>query len=450
MQSLFKRIPLSKTRSLTEHFLLTIKFGGVETQMENILILKGNIIFTKTSDRFLIYKDSYIVSVNGKVEGIYTVLPEKYINCAVEDYGDKLIIPGFVDLHLHAAQFLQCGMGMTKQLLDWLNDYTFDLERQFQDIEFAKEVYTRFADKLIANGTTRACIFASSSTQGTEVLFEILKAKGIGAYVGKVNMDRNAPDFIIETTEESIKGTKYLIEKYKDEKLVKPIITPRFAPTSTDKLLEELGKLAKIYNIPIQSHLSENIDEINWVQQLFPDSKKYSYVYDKHFLFGQLPTVMAHAIYLDEDEINTIKRNKVTLVHCPDSNINVRSGIMPLRKYLNMGLQIGLGSDIAGGHKIALNEAIVRAIQLSKLLSMDKPKYKPLSVSEGFYLGTKGGGQFFGKIGSFEKGYCFDALVIEDDTLISNRYSLEDRLEKFLYTGDDRNICARYVEGNKL
>lgn len=418
--------------------------------MENTLILKGNIIFTKIPDRFEVYKNSYIISINGKVEGIYSILPEKYTNYTVKDYGNRLIIPGFVDLHLHASQFLQCGMGMTKQLLDWLNDYTFDLERQFQDIEFAKKAYTLFADKLIANGTTRACIFASSSTKGTEILFEILKTKGIGAYVGKVNMDRNAPDFIIETTEESITGTKYLIEKYKDEKLVKPIITPRFAPTSTNQLLNKLSKLAKAYNLPVQSHLSENIDEINWVQQLFPNSKKYSYVYDKNHLFGQLPTVMAHAIYLDEDEINMIKRNKVTLAHCPDSNVNLRSGIMPLRKYLNMGLQIGLGSDIGGGHKIALNEAIVRAIQLSKLLNMDKPEYKPLSVSEGFYLGTKGGGQFFGKIGSFEKGYCFDALVIEDDTLIADRYNLEDRLERFLYIGDDRNICARYVEGNKL
>lgn len=418
--------------------------------MENTLILKGNIIFTKTPNRFEVYKNSYIISIKGKVEGIYSILPEKYTNYTVKDYGNRLIIPGFVDLHLHASQFLQCGMGMTKQLLDWLNDYTFNLEKQFQDVEFTKEAYTLFADKLIANGTTRACIFASSSTKGTEILFEILKTKGISAYVGKVNMDRNAPDFIIETTEESIKGTKYLIEKYKDEKLVKPIITPRFAPTSTNELLKKLSKLAKAYNLPVQSHLSENIDEIKWVQQLFPHSKKYSDVYDKYCLFGQLPTVMAHAIYLDEDEITMIKRNKVTLAHCPDSNINLRSGIMPLRKYLNMGLQIGLGSDIAGGHKIALNEAIVRAIQLSKLLNMDKPEYKPLSISEGFYLGTKGGGQFFGKIGSFEKGYCFDALVIQDDTLIADRYSLEDRLERFLYIGDDRNICARYVEGNKL
>ncbi len=418
--------------------------------MDKILILKGNIIFTRTADRFEVYQDSYIVSVDGKVEGIYKVLPEKYINCTVDDYGGRLIIPGFVDLHLHAAQFLQCGIGMTKQLLEWLNDYTFNLEKEFQNVEFAKEVYTKFADKLVANGTLRACIFASSSTKGTEVLFEILKEKGIGAYIGKVNMDRNAPDFMIETTEESIKGTEYLIEKYKDEKLVKPIITPRFAPTSTDELLEKLGELAKKYVLPVQSHLSENIDEINWVRELYPDSNHYSDVYNKHLLFGQTPTVMAHAIYLEKDEIELVKRNSVTLVHCPDSNINVRSGIMPLRKYLNIGLSIGLGSDIAGGHKIALNEAIVRTIQLSKLLSMDQPEYEPLSVSESFYLGTKGGGTFFGKTGSFEEGYFFDALVIEDNSIIADRYGLEDRLERFLYVGDDRNICARYVEGNKL
>lgn len=416
--------------------------------MKTTLILKGNIIFTKTLDKFEIHKNSYIVSIDGKVDGIYEVLPEKFANSPVEDYGNKLIVPGFSDLHLHAAQYLQCGMGMTKQLLEWLNDYTFDLEKEFQNKEFAKEVYSRFGNELISRGTLRACIFASSSTEGTEVLFEVLKEKRMGAYVGKVNMDRNAPDFIIETTEESIRGTRHLIEKYKDEKLVKPIITPRFAPTSTDELLKKLGELAKEYNLPVQSHVDENVDEVKWVRKLFPNARNYLDVYSKYSLLDR--AVMAHAIYLDEDEIHMSKRKDVTLVHCPDSNINVRSGIMPLRKYLNLGLKVGLGSDIAGGHKIGLNEAMVRAIQLSKLLSMEYPEYEPLKVSEAFYLGTKGGGQFFGKVGSFEEGYSFDALVIEDDELITNRYSIEDRLERFLYIGDDRNILECYVEGVKI
>lgn len=418
--------------------------------MENLLILKGNIIFTQTPEKFEIYEDSYIVSSEGKIQGVYNVLPEKYEKCSIKDYGNRLIIPSFIDLHLHASQFLQCGMGMNKKLLDWLNDYTFELEKDFANIQFAQEAYTSFADKLIKSGTLRACIFATSSTKGTEILFEILKKKGIGAYIGKVDMDRNAPDSIIEPKDELIKGTKYLIEKYKNEKLVKPIITPRFAPTCSDELLKELGSLANEYNLPVQSHLDENLDEIKWVQNLFPQTKNYSQAYNMNDLFGQTKTVMAHCIYLNEDEINLVKNNNVMLVHCPDSNINLRSGIMPVRKYLDIGLPIGLGTDVAGGHKIALNEAMVRAVQLSKIVNIDNPEIKPLTIEEVFYLGTKSGGKFFGKTGSFEKGYSMDALIIEDDKIISDRYSIEDRLEKFIYTGDDRNICARYVEGEYI
>lgn len=418
--------------------------------MEKLTILKGNIVFTAVSKQFETYPNSYLIAKNGCVKGIYKSLPEEYKGEKVIDHGDRLIIPGFVDLHLHAAQFPQCGVGMTHQLLQWLEDYTFDLEREYQDPDFAKRVYTAFADKLVAYGTLRSCIFASSSTEGTDILFEILKEKGVGALVGKVNMDTNAPDFIIESTEASLRGTEYLIEKYKDEPLVKPVITPRFAPTSTPELLKGLGELAVKHNLPVQSHVSENPDEIAWVKDLFKASKHYSDIYDQNKLFGQTPTVMAHAIHLEEEEILLAKENNVFLIHCPDSNINVRSGMMPTRQYMNRGLKIGLGSDIAGGHKIGMNEAVVRAIQLSKLYSLDHPEDAPLSISEGFYLGTKGGGEFFGKTGSFEKGYHLDALVIEDDEFTANRYTLEDRLERFIYIGDDRNIVARYVEGKAI
>ncbi|WP_413699950.1 amidohydrolase family protein [Psychromonas sp. KJ10-10] len=418
--------------------------------MQKITILKGNIVFTAVAEKFEVYADSFIVSVDGYIKGIFKTLPETYQNEQVIDHGNRLIIPGFVDLHLHAAQFPQCGVGMTHQLLQWLEDYTFDLEREYQNPEFAEKVYTAFVDKLVAYGTLRSCMFASSSTQGTEILFEILKKKGLGALVGKVNMDTNAPDFIIESTAGSLKGTEYLINKYKDEPLVRPVITPRFAPTSTSQLLKGLGDLAIKYGLPVQSHVSENPDEIAWVKALFNDAKNYSDVYHQNQLFGQTPTVMAHAIHLEKEEIELALKNNVFLIHCPDSNINVRSGIMPIRQYLNMGLKIGLGSDIAGGHKIGMNEAVVRAIQLSKLYSLEHPDDKPISISEGVYLGTKGGGEFFGKTGSFENGYALDALVIEDDEFTSERYSLEDRLERFIYIGDDRNIIARYVEGNAI
>ena len=418
--------------------------------MSKVLIIKGHFIFTKTTENFEVYKDSFLVSIDGRVEGIYQSIPEKYKGSRFQDYGNKLIIPAFVDLHLHAAQFLQCGIGMTKQLLDWLEDYTFDLEKEFCNEDFARKAYTAFADKLVASGTLRSCIFASSSTPGTEVLFEVLKDKGISAYVGKVNMDRNAPNPITESTEVSLHGTEYLIKKYRDEQLVKPIITPRFAPTCTEELLQGLGTLALKYDIPVQSHLSENTDEVKWVQRLFPEAENYSDVYYKNNLFGQTKTLMAHAIHLSTAEKDRSLQMGPFLVHCPDSNLNVRSGIMPVREYLNMGLKIGLGSDIAGGHKIGLNETMVRAIQLSKLINLNTPELSPLTIAEVFHMGTKSGGSFFGKTGSFEKGYLFDALVIEDEPMIAERYCLRDRLEKFIYTGDDRNIVARYVEGKCL
>jgi len=418
--------------------------------MSNVLIIKGHFIFTKTTEKFEVYEDSFLVSVDGRVEGIYQSVPRKYKDYSVKDHGNKLIIPGFVDLHLHAAQFLQCGVGMKKQLLDWLEDYTFDLEKEFRNEDFARKAYTAFADKLLACGTLRSCIFASSSTPGTEVLFEVLKDRGIGAYVGKVNMDRNAPESITETTDASLYETEYLIKKYRNEQLVKPIITPRFAPTCTERLLQGLGELALKYDIPVQSHLSENTDEVKWVQSLFQDAENYSDIYYKNNLFGQTKTLMAHAIYLSKAEKDRALQMGPFLVHCPDSNLNVRSGIMPVREYLNIGLKIGLGSDIAGGHKIGLNEAMVRAIQLSKLINLENPELSPLTMAEAFYMGTKSGGSFFGKTGSFENGYMFDALVIKDEPMIAERYCLEDRLEKFIYTGDDRNIVARYVEGKCL
>lgn len=417
--------------------------------MKQVLIVKGHVVYTTNPTSFEVCEHSFLVVVGGLVEDIYSTLPEKYVGYPIEDYGDKLIIPGFVDLHLHGAQFLQCGMGMTKKLLQWLNDYTFKLERKFQDPIFARDAYESFARSLVANGTLRACVFGTSSTSGTEELFQALKKVGVGAYVGKVNMDCNAPEYLLETVVESLATTRELLDKYKDETLVKPIITPRFAPTCSQELLEGLGQLAIEYDLPVQSHLNECEDEITWVKELFPEVDSYSDVYNNCGLFGAVPTLMAHCVHMEPHEEELVKKNGVFMVHCPDSNINVRSGIMPVKRYLDQGFNMGLGSDVAGGHKIGMNEAVVRTIQLSKLRSLETHE-EPLTVAEAFYLGTRGGGKFFGNTGSFEKGFSFDALVLEDDPLVANHYGVVDRLEKYLYTGDDRNICARYVQGNKL
>jgi len=192
-----------------------------------------------------------------------------------------------------------------------------------------------------------------------------------------------------------LQETEELIIKYKDHPLVKPILTPRFAPTSSEELLKGLGYLAKKYNVPVQSHLSENTQEVKWVKELFPSLATYADVYFHYGLLGQTPTLMAHAIHLEERELKLIENNEVWLVHCPESNINLSSGIMPIRELLEMNIKLGLGSDIGAGHNVAMYRVIVRAIQLSKIRNFFEPEIKPLTTAEAFYLGTKRRWQLF-------------------------------------------------------
>lgn len=417
--------------------------------MQNIQILRGNILFTTKPEEFTQYPLSYIIVQNGVVEGIYSNLPDKYSGIEIQDFGERFIIPGLVDLHVHAPQFDQMGLGLDLELIDWLNTYTFPLESRFQDLSYAKEVYSCFAEELVRQGTTRACIYATIHKESTELLMELLIQKGVGAFVGKVNMDRNGAAGLQEDTKQSIQDTRAWIEKVSHHPLVKPILTPRFAPTCSNELLTELGQMAKQYNIPVQSHLSENKAEVQWVRQLFPQCASYSDVYHQFGLFGQTPTLMAHGIYLTENELELIQKNQVIIVHCPDSNLNLASGLMPARRWMNKKISIGLGSDVAGGHRLSMTRAMVSAIQTSKAVQSMTGE-KALTIPEVFYMATKGGGSFFGKVGSFEKGYEFDALVIEDEDWTVQRLSLEERLQRWIYSGDAKNIVHRFVNGKLI
>lgn len=421
---------------------------AVET--ETILILKGNIIFTPTSDQFVVFPKSYLVIHDGIVREIIEKLPEQYADCPLRDYGDRLIIPGFVDLHTHAPQFNQRGLGLDLQLLEWLNNYTFKEESRFQETTYAAAVYEKFAQELVRQGTTRVAAFATIHKESSQILFDTLVNKGIGAYVGKVNMDCNCPDSLREDTQTSLAETEELIKQWAGNPLVKLIITPRFAITSTRNLLAGLGELAVKYNLPVQSHLSENKAEVDFVAELFPEQKEYHKVYDHYQLFGQTPTLMAHCIYLTDEAVAVMKNNGVVAVHCPDSNLNLSSGIMPARKLLTAGVKVGLGSDIGAGHDLFMPRTILKAVQMSKAIYSVDNDQKALTLAEAFYMGTKGGGAFFGKVGSFEQGYSCDALVIDDDMGRVEGQSLIERLQRFIYTGDSVNIVARYVAGREV
>lgn len=422
------------------------------------LLLKGNIIFTKVPGRFESYPSSYLLVKDGKVKSITTEIPEGYINQQVEDLGDALIVPGFVDVHVHAPQWENAGIGYSKELIPWLNEYTFPMESQFKDATFAREKYKIFVEDLSKVGTTRACVMATCHKGATEILMELFEETGLGAYVGKVNMDRNAPCDLIEETDASVRETEELIlaHQYKmntkaEKPLVNYIVTPRFVPCTTSTLMRELGNLAEKYNLPVQSHLDENRSEVEWVKHLHPERESFTEVYENYGLLRQGKTIMAHCIYNTKEEIELLKKYDVMVAHCAQSNFNLASGIMPLRHYLKAEIKVGLGSDVGAGHTLDMREHIVATIMASKMHWVSQSEDLPLSTSEAYYLATKGGGQFFGKVGSFEEGYEFDALIIKEDCIKGGRaLSLEERLEKFIYTGSKEWIKRCYVRGKKV
>lgn len=427
----------------------------------NDFIIKGDVFFSKNKNESCSVSDGFIVCVNGKSAGVFGEIPERYKNLPVHDYSGKLIIPGLCDLHIHAPQYTFRGSGMDYELLEWLDRYTFPEEIKYSDTEYAENTYSIFVESLKKGATTRACIFATIHIESTVLLMELLEKTGLCCYVGLVGMDRGAPEELCIDAEKTRNNTIKWLEKYAFSfKNIKPVLTPRFIPCCSERLMQILSDIQKKYNLPLQSHLSENPAEAELVKELCPSSEFYADAYDMFELFGKnhgnntfFNTVMAHCVYSDNDEINLIKDNGVFVAHCPTSNINLCSGIAPIRKMLENDVKIGLGTDVAGGHSDSVFRAITDAIAVSKLYSrlIDSSK-KPLSFKESFWLATKGGGEFFGKVGSFEQGYEFDAVVLDDSNIrFNSEAGISQRIERFAYLcGDNCSAFAKYVKGVKV
>ena len=430
--------------------------------MKNSFVIKGNICQTKTPKELDIHENAFAVCVDGISRGVFNSLPKEFEALPLYDYGDALIFPGMVDLHVHAPQYAFRGMCMDLELMDWLEQYTFPEEEKYEDIEYAKKAYGIFVEALKRGATTRGCIFATRHRYATELLMELMEESGLVSYVGKVNMDREASAALTEKSAEISAYTTFgWINAVKDKfENTKPILTPRFIPCCTDKLMEELREIQMAYGIPVQSHLSESKGEIDFVKFLRPDNAFYGESYNEYDLFGKnddintdVKTVMAHCVWSTDEEVELMRKNGVFVAHCPASNMNLTSGIAPIRKYLDLGLNIGLGSDVAGGHSDSIFRAITDAIQVSKMyFRMVNEEYSPLVFSEAFYLATKGGGAFFGKVGSFEVGYEFDGVVMDDSILLHPRpLNLAERMERAVYLGlDEKNITAKFVAGRKI
>ena len=416
-----------------------------------LTILKGTILSAPALGRLDVTEGGYLIAEDGVITGVFPALPERYAGAPVEDFGGALILQAPADLHLHAPQYPMMGMGMDLPLLDWLNTYAFPTEARFSDPGYAREVYRRLAEDLIANGTTRVCMFSSLHREATLILMEELERAGVAGYVGKVNMDRNGGADLQETTEESMAETLRWLEECGDFRHVRPMVTPRFTPSCTDELMAFLGRLASERDLPIQSHLSENTAEGDWVRQLHPDCAQYWETYAKYGLWNGR-TVMAHCVWCDARERRAMKDAGVTAVHCPDSNQNLCSGVSPVRVLLREGVKVALGTDVAGGDTLSMLDAASSAIRASKARRiLDGWGTDFLTAAEAWYLAASAGAEFFGDRPGFAAGNPLHALALDDSQLLQpHPLTPEERLERCLYHRQRDAIRAVWSAGRRV
>ena len=414
-------------------------------------LVHGDLCFSTAPRHIETMEASYLHVKDGKCISCYKELPEALSSLEIKDYSGNLIIPGMVDLHLHAPQYAYRGTKMDLPLLDWLNSNTFPEEAKYEDMNYAKAAYKNFVEDLKESPTTRAVIFATLHKEATLCLMDLLEKSGLETMVGKVNMDRNSPDYLTEhSAEEALENTRNWLQAIpKDYRHCHPILTPRFIPTCSDALMEGLGKIKKEKGIPLQSHLSENTAEIAWVKELCPDTKNYGESYDRYGLLQH--SVMAHCVHTREDELELLKERECYICHCPQSNTNLQSGAAPVKHFLEKGAKLGLGTDVAGGANLSMFRAITDAIHVSKLRSCLLLEDAAITVEEAFFMASLSGGGFFGKVGSFLTGYEADFLVYERKRESIREESLLERLEMLLYTEKELfRMKAKFVSGRQI
>ncbi|KAI4930916.1 uncharacterized protein J4E92_004750 [Alternaria infectoria] len=390
----------------------------------------------------------------------------------VEITGTGFFFPGFIDTHVHAPQHPNTGLFGKTTLLDWLQKYTFPMESSFSKLPLAHRVYQNFVSRTLSHGTTTAAYYATIHVPATNALADICLARGQRALVGRVcmNSDLSPGYYRDSSTETSYADSKASIDYIRsiDPKgeIVKPIITPRFAPSCTPDCLTAMGKLAKETDTHVQTHISENKGEIELVKELFPDSKSYADVYDTHGLLTD-KTILAHAVHLTPEERKLVLQRKSKISHCPASNTAITSGCAPIRDLLNEGHTIGLGTDVSGGNSPSVLENVRQAIWVSRHLCIQTSKDRAkLSTEEALFLATRGGAAVVGmqdKVGGFEIGMEWDAQMIslgvvgedgcrdgafeEGPVDVFGWESWSDLVEKWVYSGDDRNTVAVWVKG---
>lgn len=368
------------------------------------------------------------------------------------EYGNALIMPGFIDTHIHYPQ-IEIIAAYGEQLLEWLETYTFPSEAKFSDPQHARSIADRFLDELLRAGTTTALVFGTVHKASVDSFFEACEERNLRMISGKVLMDRNAPDFLLDTSESAYQDSKALIEKWHNRGRARYAVTPRFSPTSTAQQLRRAGDLlAEFPGVYMHTHLSENKDEVNWVKELFPQCEDYLDTYDQAGLLGRR-SVFAHSIHLEDREWQRLGDSGSNIAFCPTSNLFLGSGLFHLSRAMQNKIRVGLGTDVGAGTSFSMLQTLNEAYKVLQL------RGEKLSPFKAFYLATLGSADCLDLtdlIGNFAPGKEADFVVLDKastplmDFRMQQCKDLFEQLFVFSMLGDDRAVQATYAAGCKV
>jgi len=396
-------------------------------------------------DGLLVVDDGRVTDI-GPTDALQKMLPA---DLDITDYREKLIVPGFIDCHVHFPQLDIIG-SYGAQLLDWLNQYAYPAEARFADPSYAREVANAFVDELVRNGTTTALVFGTVHAHSADAIFEAAAGRDMRLIAGKVLMDSNCPEALRDTPDSGYAESKALIERWHGRGRLGYAITPRFALTSSPEQLTAAGKLAAEYpDTWIHTHLAENMDEVEQIAAQFPDSRSYLDVYDQYGLVRER-AVFAHCLHMDAQDRSRMSANSAAAAFCPTSNLFLGSGLFDLAAMRKAGINCGLGTDVGGGTSLSMLRTASEAYKVLHLQEHALPAMRAL------YLATLGAAETLDlddKIGNFKKGKEADFAVLDfaGSSLTARRCAaattIEEKLFALMTLADDRNVTATYIEG---
>lgn len=432
--------------------------------MNDIQLFKGEIFYFNDSpvdskEPYIYIQNGALAISNGKVlqTGKYQALKTTYSRALEVDYSGKLIMPGFIDTHVHFAQTEIIGM-YGKQLLDWLNEYTFPAESKFSSEEHAKIISDAFLKELFRNGTTTCVTYSTVHPSSVNAIFQAASAYNMRIIAGKVLMDENAPKELTDLSGEDEKESRELIEKWHKVGRNSYAITPRFAISCSQRQLKMAANLHLDYpDTYIQTHLSENLNEIETALNQHKGHSDYLEIYEKAGLLTD-HTLLGHCIHLSDSELKRIAASGAIITHCPTSNLFLGSGLFNIERAINAGAQVTLGTDVGAGTSFSLFKTMAESYKIMQLLSHS------MSVFDTFYRATLGAARALNledKIGSFREGAEADFIVVESAATPvqvlrksylqqAEKWTIENKLFGLQTMGDDRNITATYLMGKRV